>query len=73
MGKRTMIWILKGLPQPDREFEMDDSSNEEDDNDVLTECEQAVDDNESHSDGDSDSDSNWFSVMYLAVKKIPLL
>ena len=61
------------LPQPDREFEMDDSSDEEDDDEVLTECEEAVDDNESDSEGDSDSDSNWFSVMYVAVKKIPLL
>ena len=59
------------LPQPDREFEMDDSSNEEDDDEVLTECEEAVDDNESDSEGDSDSDSNWFSVMHVAVKKIP--
>ena len=46
------------LPQPDREFEMDDSSDEEDDDEVLTECEEAVDDNESDSEGDSDSDSN---------------
>ena len=46
------------LPQPDREFEMDDSSNEEDDNEVLTEGEEAVDDNESDSEGGSDSDSN---------------
>ena len=46
------------LPQPDREFEMDDSDNEEDDDNVLTECEQAVDDNKSDSNGDSDSDSN---------------
>ena len=46
------------LPQPDREFEMDDSSDEEDDNEVLTECEEAVQDNESNSAGDSDSDSN---------------
>ena len=46
------------LPQPDREFEMDDSSDEEDDDEVLTGCEEAVDDNESESEGDSDSDSN---------------
>ena len=46
------------LPQPDREFEMDDSSDEEDDEEVLTECEDAVDDNESDSEGDSDGDSN---------------
>ena len=52
---------------------MDDSSNEEDDEEVLTECEEAVDDNESGSEGDSDSESNWFSVIYVAVKKIPLL
>ena len=45
------------LPQPNREFEMDDSSNEEDD-EVSTECEEAADDNESDSEGDSDSDSN---------------
>ena len=45
---------------------MDDSSDEEDD-EVLTECEEAGDDNE------SDSDSNWFSVIYVAVMKIPLL
>ena len=32
------------LPQPDREFEMDDSSDEEDDDEVLTECEEAADD-----------------------------
>ena len=44
------------LPQPDREFEMDDSSNDEDDDKVLTECEEVVDDNESDSEGDSDSD-----------------
>ena len=59
------------LPQPDREFEMDDSSDEEDDHEVLTECEEAVDDNESDSEGDSDSDSNWFSVVYVAVRKTP--
>ena len=52
---------------------MNDSSDEEDDDEVLTECEEAVDDNESDSEGDSDSDSNWFSVMYVAVKKITLL
>ena len=46
------------LPQPDREFEMDDSSDEEHDDEVLTECEEAVDDNESDSKDDSDSDSN---------------
>ena len=46
------------LPQPDREFEMDDSSDEEDDDEVLTECEEAVDDNGSDSEGDSGSDSN---------------
>ena len=51
---------------------MDDSSNEEDDDEVLTEYEEAVGDNESDSEGDSDNDSNWFSVMYVAVKKIPL-
>ena len=60
------------LPQPDREFEIDDSSDEEDDDKVLTECEGAVD-NDSDSEGDSDSDSNWFSVIYVVVKKIPLL
>ena len=37
------------------------------------EREKAVDDNESDSEGDSDSNSNWFSVIYVAVKKIPLL
>ena len=41
------------LPQPDREFEMDDSSDKEDDK-VLTECKEAVDDNESDSEVDSD-------------------
>ena len=46
------------LPEPEREFEMDDSSVEEDDDKVLTECEEAVNDNESDSEGDSDSDSN---------------
>ena len=46
------------LPQPDREFEMDDSSDEEDDDEVLTECQEAVDDNESDSEDDSGSDSN---------------
>ena len=61
------------LPQPDREFEMDDSSDEEDDDEVLTECEEAVDDNESDSEGDSHSDLTWFSVIYVAVNKIPLL
>ena len=50
---------------------MDDSSVEEDDDEVLTECEEAVDDNESDSEGDSDS--NWFFVIYVAVKKTPLL
>ena len=44
------------LPQPDREFEMDDSSNEEDDEEVLRECKEAVDGNESDSEGDSDGD-----------------
>ena len=53
------------------EFEMDDYSDEEDDDEVLTECEEAVKDNESDSEGDSDSDSNWFSVMYVAVRKTP--
>ena len=61
------------LPQPNREFETDDSSYEEDDNEVLTECEEAVNGNKSDSEGDIDSDSNCFSVMYVAVKKIPLL
>ena len=46
------------LPQPDRDFEMDDSSNEEDDNKFLTRYEEAVDDNENDSECDSDSDSN---------------
>ena len=46
------------LPQPNTEFETDDSSGEEDDDEVLTECEEAVDDNESDSEGDSDTDSN---------------
>ena len=46
------------LPQSNREFEMDDSSDEEDDNKVLTECEEAVDSNESDSKDGSDSDSN---------------
>ena len=46
------------LPQPDIEFEMDDYCDEEDDVKVLTECEEAVDDNESDSEGDSDSDLN---------------
>ena len=54
-------------------IKIDDSSDEEDDNQVLTACEEAVDDNESDSEGDSDSDSNWFSAMYVAVKEIPLL
>ena len=36
---------------------MDDFSDEEDD-EVLTECEEADDDNESDSEGHSDSDSN---------------
>ena len=35
---------------------MDDSSNEEDDDEVLTEWEEGVDDNKSDSEGDSDSD-----------------
>ena len=61
------------LPHPDRVFEMDDSSDEEDDDEVLTECEEEVNDNESDSEGDSDSDWNWFSVMHVAAKKIPLL
>ena len=61
------------LPHPDGEFEMHDSSDEEDDDEVWTECEEAGDDSESDSEGDSDSDSNWFSAMYLAVKKISLL
>ena len=52
---------------------MDDSGDEENDDKVLTECEEAVDDDESDSEGDSDSESNWFSVTYVAVKKIPLL
>ena len=52
---------------------MDDSSYEEDDDEVLTDCEEAVDDNESDREGASDSDSIWFSVIYVAVKKIPLL
>ena len=52
---------------------MDDPSDEEDDDEVLTEYEEAVDNNESDSEGDSDSDWNWFSVMYVAIKKIPLL
>ena len=52
---------------------MDDPSDEKDDDEVLTEYEEAVDNNQSDSEGDSDSDSNWFSVMYVAVKKIPLL
>ena len=52
---------------------MDDPSDEKDDDEVLTECEEAVDDNESDSEGDTDSDSNWFSVMYVAVMKISLL
>ena len=46
------------LPQSNREFEMDDSSNEDDDDEVLIECAEAVDDNETDSEGDSDSDSN---------------
>ena len=37
---------------------MDDSSNEIDDDEVLTECEEEFDHNESDSEGDSDSDSN---------------
>ena len=37
---------------------MDDSSDEEDDNEVLTECEEAVNGNNSDSEGDIDSDSN---------------
>ena len=37
---------------------MDDSSVEEEDDEVLTECDEVVDDNESDSEGDSDSDSN---------------
>ena len=52
---------------------MDDSSNEIDDDEVLTEREEEFDHNKSDSEGDSDSDSNWFSVMYVAVKKILLL
>ena len=52
---------------------MDDSSDKEDDNEVSTECEEAVDDKDSDSEGDSDSDSDWYFVMYVAVKKIPLL
>ena len=52
---------------------MNDSSDEEDDDEVLTECEEAVDYNKSDSEGDSDSDLNWFSVIYVAVEKIPLL
>ena len=46
------------LPQPDREFEVDDSSDEEDDDKVLTEWQEAIDDNGSDSEGDSGSDSN---------------
>ena len=46
------------LPHPGREFEMNDSSNDEDDDEVLTECEEVVNDNESDSECDSDSDSN---------------
>ena len=46
------------LPQPDREFEMDNSSDKEDDDEVLTECEDAVNNNDCDSEGDSDSDSN---------------
>ena len=46
------------LPQPDRGFEMDDSNDEEDSDEVVTECEEAVDNNESYSEGDSDSGSN---------------
>ena len=46
------------LPQPNREPETDTSINEEDDDEVLTECEETVNDNESDSEGDSDSDSN---------------
>ena len=46
-------------------------TDEEDDDEIWTECEEAVGDNESDSKGDSNS--NWFSVMYVAVKKIPLL
>ena len=37
---------------------MDDSSNEENEDEVLIECKEEVDDNESDSKGDSDSDSN---------------
>ena len=37
---------------------MDDSSDTEDDNEVLTECKDVVDDNDSDSEGDSDSDSD---------------
>ena len=77
MGQRIMILILKGFQIINYlspiEFEMDDSTDEEDDDEILTECEEAVDDNESDSEGDSDSDSNWFSVIYVAVKKVPLL
>ena len=61
------------LPHPNREFEMDDSSDEEDDDEILTECEEDVGDNESDSEGDSVSDSNCFSAMYVTVKKILLL
>ena len=43
------------LPQPERDFEMYDSSDEEDDDEVLTECEEAVDNNESDSEGNCDS------------------
>ena len=46
------------LPQSNREFEIDYSSDEEDDDEVLTECEAAVDGNESDSEGGSDSDLN---------------
>ena len=61
------------LLQRDREFEIDNSSDEEDDDGVLTECEEAVNDNESDSKGDSDSDSNWFYVIYVALRKIAFL
>ena len=61
------------FPQPNRQFEIDDSSDEEDDGEVLTEFEEAVGDNESDSEGDIDSDSNWFSAIYVAVKIKPLL
>ena len=62
MDERTDIFEYSHpdykLPQPDREFEMDDSSDEEDDDEVLTGYEEAVDDNEGDSEDDSDSNPN---------------